>query len=41
MKSIRENPILTLKGDPTLPLQRAGHADLVETQDGEWYMVHL
>ncbi|MGB4006881.1 MAG: family 43 glycosylhydrolase [Halanaerobiales bacterium] len=36
-----ENPILTSKGDPTLPLQRAGHADLVETQDGEWYMVHL
>ena len=36
-----ENPILTSKGDLTLPLQRAGHADLVETRDGEWYMVHL
>ena len=35
------NPILTSRDDPTLPLQKAGHADLVETQDGEWYMVHL
>ncbi|MGB4045534.1 MAG: glycoside hydrolase family 43 protein, partial [Halanaerobiales bacterium] len=36
-----DNPLLTSKGDPSLALQRAGHADLVETQDGEWYMVHL
>lgn len=35
------NPILTSKNNPDLPLQRAGHADLVETQSGEWYMVHL
>jgi xylan 1,4-beta-xylosidase len=34
-------PILTSRDDPTLPLQKAGHADLVETQNGEWYMVHL
>ena len=26
---------------PTSPLQRAGHADLVETPDGETYMVYL
>jgi len=35
------NPILTSRFNPTLPLQKAGHADLVETQNGEWYMVHL
>lgn len=33
--------ILTAKDDPRLPLQRAGHADWVETQDGEVYLVHL
>lgn len=36
-----DNPILTSKGKPELALQKAGHADLVETQNGEWYMVHL
>lgn len=35
------NPILTAKNDVTVPLQRCGHADIVETQNGEWYMVHL
>lgn len=36
-----ENPILTSRNDVTLPLQRAGHGDIVETQNGEWYMVYL
>ena len=36
-----KNPILTALGDENLPLQKTGHADLVETQNGEWYMVHL
>jgi xylan 1,4-beta-xylosidase len=36
-----ENPILTSYNDPELVLQRAGHASLVETQNGEWYMTHL
>jgi xylan 1,4-beta-xylosidase len=35
------NPIITSRDDVTLELQKAGHADLVETQNGEWYMVHL
>jgi len=35
------NPILTSAGKPELELQKAGHASLVETQNGEWYMVHL
>ena len=34
-------PVLTSSHDPEWPLQRAGHADLVETQQGEMYMVHL
>lgn len=36
-----KNPILTSWMDPTIELQRAGHGSLVETQMGEWYMVHL
>ncbi|MEJ5283878.1 MAG: glycoside hydrolase family 43 protein [Brevinematia bacterium] len=36
-----ENPILTSKGDFSLPLQKAGHGSLVETQNGEWYIAHL
>ena len=33
--------ILTARHRPDVELQRAGHADLVETQDGETYMVYL
>jgi xylan 1,4-beta-xylosidase len=36
-----QNPVLTSYFDPTLELQRAGHASYVETQTGEHYMVHL
>lgn len=35
------NPVLTSAGHPELALQKAGHASVVETQTGEWYMVHL
>jgi xylan 1,4-beta-xylosidase len=35
------NPILTSKDKPHLELQKAGHASLVDTPSGEWYMVHL
>ena len=35
------NPMLTSRDDLFLPIQKAGHADIVETQNGEWYMVHL
>jgi xylan 1,4-beta-xylosidase len=34
-------PILTSRHRPDLELQRAGHADLVDTQGGETYLVHL
>jgi xylan 1,4-beta-xylosidase len=33
--------ILSARHRPDAPLQRAGHADLVETQSGETYMVYL
>ncbi len=36
-----DGPILTSRDRPELGLQRAGHADLVETQHGETYLVHL
>lgn len=36
-----ETPLLTSAGDPELALQKAGHASLVETQTGEWYLAHL
>jgi xylan 1,4-beta-xylosidase len=35
------NPVLTSKLAPSNYLQKTGHADLVETQNGEWYMVFL
>ncbi|WP_438495744.1 glycoside hydrolase family 43 protein [Paenibacillus sp. IHBB 3054] len=35
------NPVLTSSGKSGLTLQKAGHASLVETQNGEWYMAHL
>lgn len=36
-----EYPVLTTAGHPDHPLQKAGHGSLVETQNGEWYMVHI
>lgn len=35
------NPILTSRDRLDLPLQKAGHADIVETEQGDWYLVHL
>jgi len=34
-------PMLTSRNNLDLPLQKAGHASLVETQGGQWYLVHL
>lgn len=33
--------VLTSRLDPDNPIQRAGHGDIVETQAGETYLVHL
>ncbi len=34
------NPIMR-QSDPDAAIQRCGHGDLVETQDGRWFMVYL
>lgn len=36
-----QNPILTSADAPGLKLQKSGHASIVETPDGEWYLAHL
>lgn len=36
-----ENPMLTAADDENNPLQKAGHASLVRTQNGKWYLAHL
>ncbi len=36
-----DNPILTSRKEDMNSLQKCGHADIVETQNGEWYLVHL
>lgn len=36
-----KNPILTSRDNPNIEVQKAGHASLVRTQKGEWYMAHL
>ena len=35
------NPVLTSDREDMSSLQKCGHADIVETQEREWYMVHL
>ncbi|TQJ56488.1 family 43 glycosylhydrolase [Streptomyces sp. SLBN-115] len=39
--TLDDRPLLTSRDDPRLPLQKAGHAELVETPDGEWFLSHL
>ncbi len=34
-------PVVTAREEPDWPLQRNGHADFVETADGELYLFHL
>ena len=36
-----EGAFLTAFYSPTNPLQKCGHASLVQTQGGEWYLAHL
>jgi xylan 1,4-beta-xylosidase len=36
-----QNPILSSIGGSELTLQKSGHASIVETQQGEWYLAHL
>jgi xylan 1,4-beta-xylosidase len=34
-------PLLTSRDDPEVPLQKAGHGELVQSPSGEWYLTHL
>lgn len=36
-----QNPLLSAHGAADAPLHKAGHASLVETPEGEWYLAHL
>lgn len=36
-----DNPILTSWHDPRNPLQKCGHASIVQTHTDEWYLAHL
>lgn len=36
-----ENPFISAKYNPALYLQKTGHGDIVETQNGDWYAVFL
>ena len=36
-----DGPVLTSRDRPDAPLQRAGHADLVELADGSWWITYL
>jgi xylan 1,4-beta-xylosidase len=36
-----ENPILTCKEHKNHPIQKSGHASMVETKSGDWYIVFL
>ncbi len=35
------NPVLTSRNDSTLALQKAGHASLVQTPAGDWFITYL
>ncbi|MGH0052402.1 MAG: glycoside hydrolase family 43 protein [Sphaerochaetaceae bacterium] len=40
-ESMPGNPLITSRDRPHLLLQKAGHADLVQLQNGTWALVHL
>ena len=35
------NPLLTSRNSAQHPLQKAGHGDLLSTEDGDWYLTYL
>ncbi|MFE6176378.1 family 43 glycosylhydrolase [Streptomyces sp. NPDC056464] len=36
-----DRPLLTSRDDPSLPLQKAGHGELVQMPGGDWVLSHL
>jgi xylan 1,4-beta-xylosidase len=39
--ALDDRPLLTSRDDPSLPLQKAGHGELVQTPGGDWVLSHL
>jgi len=40
-KSVDHNPVLSHRDKPNSPIQHTGHADIVQTQNGDWWAVML
>ena len=40
-KQVPHNPVLSHRDKPESPIQHTGHADLVQTQNGDWWAVLL
>ncbi|MCG8700828.1 MAG: glycoside hydrolase family 43 protein, partial [Bacteroidales bacterium] len=40
-KQVPKNPVLSHRDKPQSPIQHTGHADLVQTQHGDWWSVML
>lgn len=40
-ETMPDNPVLTSDKTDMSALQKCGHADIVDTPEGDWYMVHL
>lgn len=38
---VDETPLLTSRDDPSVPLQKAGHGELVQAPTGDWFLTHL
>jgi xylan 1,4-beta-xylosidase len=36
-----QNAVITSRDDAAWPLQKAGHGELVQAQNGEWFLAHL
>jgi xylan 1,4-beta-xylosidase len=36
-----QNPILSSRDNPEHPIQKTGHADIVQTPEGDWFIVYL
>lgn len=36
-----QNPLITSRNYPDISLQKSGHGDVIQTNTGKWYLVHL
>lgn len=40
-KQVENNPVLSHRDKPQSPIQHTGHADIIQTQNGDWWAVML